>query len=256
MTTFINSLAIEAGKKIILPAFHKIKSNTLKKDGSIVTETDLQCQHYLQKRLQKAYPHIAFLGEEMQQKEQVNIMKNDHYWCVDPLDGTSNFASNIPLFSTSIALISNGQPTHACIYQPYSDEIFTTSISQPKKRSPQDPLNNKNSALQNAIGYIDFKRLNTKARDTLCSHMPYRSQRNLGSCALEWAWLAKGRGDFIIHGNENLWDYAAGILLAERAGCIISDFNGNHPFATLRLNSPIIAANSHALHKDLLALLQ
>lgn len=79
----------------------------------------------------------------------------------------------------------------------------------------------------------------------------YRSQRNLGSCALEWAWLAAGRGHFIIHGGEKLWDFAAGSLLAREAGSIVGDFSGDSLFPCDTLSSPILAACNRSVHASL-----
>jgi len=106
--------------------------------------------------------------------------------------------------------------------------------------------------LANAVGYIDFKRLNAETTMKLATNRLYRSQRNLGSCALEWAWLAAGRGQFIIHGGEKIWDFAAGSLIAAEAGCMAGDFSGKPFFPRAALSSPVLAACNSSIQENLL----
>jgi len=239
-----------AGRDILSPAFEQQskqqQSISIKDDGSIVTKTDLACQIFLQQQLQQLAPNIDFLGEEMSPAAQLTALESEKsFWCVDPLDGTSNFACPMPLFAISIALIEHGQPTLACIHDPIRQETFTaikgqgcklnhTCISPPPARE-----------LKAASGFIDFKRLESKVAIHLATKKVYYSQRNIGSCALEWAWLATARGQFIIHGGEKIWDYAAGILLAEEAGCTVTNFLGEKPFSKVQLSSSIIASIPH-----------
>jgi myo-inositol-1(or 4)-monophosphatase len=72
--------------------------------------------------------------------------------------------------------------------------------------------------LNQSIAFVDFKRLSNPIKLSLVQQAPYKSQRNIGSCALEWAWLAAGRVQLLLHGKEKYWDYAAGVLLNEEAG--------------------------------------
>lgn len=241
-----------AGEHILLPYFHQQNTIQLKHDGSIVTQADLACQAYLQDELQKIAPDIAFLGEEMPEQEQRQCLQSKaSFWCVDPLDGTSNFATPIPLFSISVALIQAGKPILACIYDPIRKEIFTAIRGQGFSCNDQRISSVMDKGLAESVGFLDFKRLPPHLASTFATQKIYRSQRNLGTCALEWAWLAAGRGQFIVHGCEKLWDYAAGILLAEEAGCVVTDFAGMPPFSKQGLSSAIVAAPAR-LHPSLL----
>jgi len=246
-------IAQDAGKNILLPGFKQQTITSIKDDGSVVTETDLKCQYFLQKELSKVAPSIAFLGEEMTQDEQLNCLQsNEKFWCVDPLDGTSNFATPIPLFAISIALIDQGKPMLACIHDPIRQETFTAVRGQGFQLNGQAIQSKPIEQLTQAVGFVDFKRLDAQTATRFATQKLYRSQRNIGSCALEWAWLAAGRGQFIIHGSEKLWDYAAGCLLAEEAGCKVTNFDDKHPFKYAQLSSPIVAAPA-AIHKQLLS---
>jgi len=254
----ITELLREAGNEILLPAFqHQSNAIHTKDDGSIVTETDIKCQQFIREQLLASYPEINFLGEEMPEKEQrVCLQQKSRFWCLDPLDGTGNFVASFPVFGISLALMEDGLPVFACIHDPLRGETFSALRhggawlnNQPLHARPEQPLSE-------AIGFIDLKRLDHKLATRLATEKYCRSQRNIGSCSLEWAWLAAGRSQFIIHGSEKLWDYAAGWLLAKEAGCTVSDFNQQHPFHVNRLSSSIIAATSGTLHRQLSSLLK
>jgi len=241
-----------------MPAFREHASTkTIKKDGSVVTETDLKCQQFLQNELLALYPDIAFLGEEMSQEEQLAALNSGgRFWCVDPLDGTSNFTIPLPHFASSLALIENGSPVFACIHDPLLNETFTASKGAGARLNNTPIHVNVQKVLAHAVGFIDFKRLEPATAVTLVTKKLFRSQRNIGTCALEWAWLAAGRAHFIIHGGEKIWDYSAGLLIAKEAGAIVTDFEGRDPFHASQLSSPILAASHFDIHQQLLAALQ
>jgi len=247
----------QAGHDILLPSFAAISHTRRKADGSIVTTTDLACQSFIADKLRKLAPEIAFLGEEMDEDEQIACLRESdgRYWCLDPLDGTTNFVAGIPAFAASLALIENGEPKLACVHDPIRRETFTAEAGKGTKVNGNAVQANSADRLAEAVGYIDFKRLTTEKTALLAGRNLYRSQRNLGSCALEWAWLAAGRGHFIIHGGEKIWDFAAGSLLASEAGCMVGNFDGEALFPAESLTSPILATAGEALQTELRQLL-
>ncbi|MDX8403020.1 MAG: inositol monophosphatase family protein [Mariprofundaceae bacterium] len=254
----ISSLLEKAGETIIMPAFQKQTSkNKIKEDGSVVTETDLKCQQFLQNELLALYPDIAFLGEEMSSKEQLDCLNSGgQFWCVDPLDGTSNFTIPFPHFASSLALIKDGQPVFACIHDPVLGETFTASKGDGAFLNNRPIKTAIQKELTQAVGFVDFKRLDQSTATLLATKKLFRSQRNIGTCALEWAWLAAGRAQFIIHGREKIWDYSAGSLIAEEAGCIVSDFENRHPFHISQLSSSVVATTHKIMHQQLLTTLR
>jgi len=247
----------QAGRDILLPSFAAISHTSRKADGSVVTATDLTCQDFIAAELRKLSPEIAFLGEEMSEKEQLACLQESggRYWCLDPLDGTTNFVAGIPAFAASLALIENGEPKFACVHDPVRRETFTAEAGKGAKLNGKALQANSGDLLTEAVGYIDFKRLPADKASMFASGNYYRSQRNIGSCALEWAWLATGRGHFIIHGGEKIWDFAAGALLASEAGCIVGNFSGKPLFPAKSLTSPVLATSSASLQADLHQLL-
>ncbi len=251
--TAIAAILEQTGREIILPAFHAAIHTSSKSDGSIVTTTDLDSQRFIQSKLAALDAGIAFLGEEMRETDQLACLADSHgqFWCLDPLDGTSNFAAHFPAFAISLALIEGGMVQLACIHDPVRHESFTAIARQGAWLNGRAISSSAGKPLQESVGFVDFKRLKPTYAAALATKPCYRSQRNIGSCALEWAWLAAGRGQFIIHGGEKLWDFAAGSLIAAEAGCIVGDFNGAPLFPARTLSSPVLAASDSQIQASL-----
>ncbi len=239
---------VAAARAEIMPRFLQVQ-RTHKADGSVLTEADLAMQRALQAALAADWPEFGFLGEEMTPEAQARAFAHPvGIWCLDPLDGTGNFASGMPLFSVSLALLVAGQPALGVVYDPARDELFTAKAGggafcngQPLRLTPSG-LN-----LNQALAVVDFKRLTLPLRIKVCTQSLYRSQRNLGTCALEWCWLAAGRFQVYLHGGQNLWDYAAGCLILAEAGGYAQTLEGT-PFNRLPLTpASVIAAGDAAL---------
>jgi myo-inositol-1(or 4)-monophosphatase len=204
----------------ILPRFRHAASRE-KADGSLVTEADLATQAVIAAELAVATPRIPLLGEEMDAAEQARLLglADTGVWCLDPVDGTSNFAGGFPLFAVSLALIRGGQAALGAIYDPIRDECFCAERAAgaflngvPLRLGPAP------DALGDCLAAVDLKRLTPGELIRLGTAAPYRSQRSLGCVALEWCWLAAGRFQLYLHGGQRLWDYAAGRLIASEAG--------------------------------------
>ncbi|MFQ5519199.1 MAG: inositol monophosphatase family protein, partial [Mariprofundus sp.] len=87
----------QTGREIILPAYKASVQTISKSDGSVVTEIDLACQHFIEQELAGIDASVALLGEEMEESEQLACLnRQGSFWCLDPLDGTTNFATSFP----------------------------------------------------------------------------------------------------------------------------------------------------------------
>jgi len=238
---------IQGSAELSLTAYFKQSTASFKNDGSIVTEADIAMQEAMTSGLRQHYPDVMMLSEESSDQEQLKAMESGQdYWCMDPLDGTNNYHNTLPLFSVSLALISDNQIIMAIVYDPVRQEFFSALkghglwINNSKVKPPEQPQKMKHS-----IAFVDFKRLNMDLKLPLIQQPPYKSQRNIGTCALEWAWLAAGRVQLLLHGGEKFWDYAAGYLLASEAGGISETIGGESIFnGTLSPRSVIAASNA------------
>jgi len=239
----------------LLPRFNtQTVDQQTKRDGSVVTEADGAAQESIAKFLYSRWPEIAFLGEEMSAQEQQGLMQSNAVWCLDPLDGTSNFATGIPFFGVSLALIENQQQRLGLIYDPVRDECFTAVKGEGCWLNgvaiSTSAMHSGLSELKQMIAVVDLKRLRGPVLTSLVTEHPFRSQRNFGSCALEWCWLAAGRFQLYIHGGQKLWDYAAGTLILHEAGGASSSLAGDEVFAASLEPRPVVAGfNSVAYQK-------
>jgi myo-inositol-1(or 4)-monophosphatase len=220
--TMINQV-LEAVKTVardeVMPCYQKV-AHERKSDGSIFTQADIATQAALKISLKKILD-CPVLGEEMTEAEQKQIWQNNHaaLWCVDPIDGTTNFAIGIPYFAISVALMKNHQTVLGVIYDPVADEIFSAEKGKGAFLNGVElPIKEWVPTLSEAVAEIDLKRLDEKLAAALAVHPPYSSARNFGASTLDWCYVAAGRFDLYLHGGQKLWDYAAGALILEEAG--------------------------------------
>jgi myo-inositol-1(or 4)-monophosphatase len=212
----------------IMPRYLKV-AHQHKTDGSLCTEADLAAQSALTKKLQ-AILNVPVLGEEMTAAEQRVLWKDGHdgLWCIDPIDGTSNFVHGLPYFAVSVALVREGKSVLGVVYDPVANEMFAAEHERGAFLNGEKLVGREAAvALAQALASVDLKRLDKKLVTQLASQPPYSSQRNFGASALDWCYTAAGRYDVYLHGGQKLWDYAAGLLVLRESGgfacCIESD---------------------------------
>ena len=214
-------------EKIILPGYQRVASSR-KPDGSIVTSADLDSQNFLQDQLARRYPDIPLLGEEMSAAQQQRVLdSSDLLWCLDPLDGTSNFAAGVPVFGISLALMDAVGTLQAWIHDPMRRDLYTARRGAGAFLNGKPLRAREAPALLATVGVVDYKRLTRELALRLLTQQPFHSQRNFGSCVLEWSWLAAGRYHFYLHGAQQLWDRAAGSLILHEAGGQMSTLDGS-----------------------------
>ena len=228
-----------------MPRFASV-SRSLKDDGSIVTEADLITQERIQSDLAQLHPDYDFLGEEMSAEQQQQMLMSDRpAWCLDPLDGTSNFAAGISYFCVSLSLIENGRVKLGVVYDPMRDELFVADNNGATLNGEPLCLPQNSVPMKQAIALIDLKRLAKPLQYRLIDHAPYASQRSFGSVALDWCWLAAGRVHLYLHGRSNIWDYAAGNYIFSQAGGHSCTLDGEEIFiAKMQARSNVGAATA------------
>ena len=236
-----------------LPARFCCGSGSRKADGSLVTEADLVMQSALAETLQRHWPAIDILGEEMEVSAQQKALQRagTGVWCIDPLDGTSNFSIGVPYYAVSVALLRNNQVELGIVYDPSRKECFAAARGQGAwlngQRLPQQQLS---TVLSQGMALIDLKRLTPGLASRLAANPPYKSQRSFGAVALDWCWLAAGRCHLYLHGRQKLWDYAAGSLILLEAGGSAVTLDGGPVFSATLQPRSAAAALDPALFKQ------
>ncbi len=211
-----------------------------KPHAGLVTSADTITEASIIRQLRALDPDVAFLAEE-----GGKTGKNDWEWVIDPIDGTNNFAYGIPYFCISIALTYQGHPQLGVIHNPLRHELFWAIknggawCGNIRIHTAKRPL--KQSFIALSVPYDDHNvPWEIQARQ-ISDHV--RDLRRMGAAALDLAYVAAGRFDGAFFQNLSWWDIAAGILLIQEAGGIVTDFNLkpiNQKFQSLIAATPII----------------
>jgi myo-inositol-1(or 4)-monophosphatase len=225
--------AVAAGEQL-RRHLHSAKAIQLATHHDIKLELDVRTQEQIQRRLRRAFPEIPVVGEEGSCGDAPAEVR----WVVDPIDGTVNFAHNIPHACVCIALqvrASRVPPEmpRSCgtvawvtmvgvIHDPFVNEVWTAVRGEPARLNGRVIRVSRTARLQEAMIMIGF----SKTRSNLEKSLPYfawlarraRKVRIMGSAGLGLAYVACGRFDAYIERQVRLWDIAAGGLLVECAG--------------------------------------
>lgn len=197
-----------------------------KEDKSIVTHADKESEDVIKKIILGEFPNHSILGEET----GMTANSEEYIWHIDPLDGTRNFANGIPIFAVSIALVYNGEVIVGVVYNPASKSLFYA------EKNKGAYLNNKKIFVSkddrdHAIVTVAVSQrdMDKKLLRELMYFLPknvVRSVRDLGSAALDLAYVARGGLEANIQLGLYTYDFAAGALLVQEAGGKITTLEG------------------------------
>lgn len=222
----IERLARQAGQ-ILRAGYEQEHQVDYKGVIDLVTEIDRQSEDYLLGEIRKSFPDHHILAEE-----SGGSRDGEDQWYIDPLDGTVNYAHNIPFFSVSIAYASNGTMSLGAVYDPMRDEMFSAErgkgahlngrllrVSRAVELQKSllvtgFPYDAWDSEFANFDNFVKFSKLS-------------RGVRRLGSAALDMCYVAAGRFDGFWELALNSWDVAAGGLICEEAGARVTNVYGD-----------------------------
>jgi len=250
---FAIKIAFESGK-VLDKHFGKIdRTDTKSTDIDLVTVADIESEKHLLDSIKNEYPDHEIVSEE----SEPLIKQSKYRWVIDPLDGTTNFVHNLPIFAVSIAFQINHITEIAVIYNPAAKKLF--------------------SSVRGSGSYLNGKKIkcsssNTLSKSLIVTGFPYehdelydcsfeifkkfydksRGVRRLGSAALDLCFVAMGRFDLFYEFRLKEWDVAAGALIAKEAGAIVSDWDGN----SYPKNGDRITAISPGINKEVLKILK
>jgi myo-inositol-1(or 4)-monophosphatase len=248
---FATHTAYDAGE-IILSRFGLVRTwKTKEGKGDIVTEVDTESEDLIVKRIKDAFPSHNIVTEE---SGRIAGVEGDLTWYVDPLDGTLNYAREIPFFATTLAVARGNQLLAAATYDPLRDEMFRASFGQGAYLNDRRLQLEADPELEDAMVSVSWSRRRPGSDkfpgyvQRLAPHTSYL--RRLGSAALAMAYVAAGRMQAYIQGAINPWDIAAGLLFVSEAGGSVTDFEGCPP--DLNMNYLDIVAANDALREQLI----
>ena len=228
------SLAIEVAERagrLIVERAERIERIDAKGARDVVTDVDRRSEALILGELLRRYPADAVLAEE-----SGAAGSGGRTWVVDPLDGTINYANQIPIYCVSIALVADGRPVVGVVHDPVRGETFSASAGGSARLNGHPITCSSKERLEDCVISL------TLDADRLVGHGPalsaaVRVNRRLGSSALALAWVGCGRFDaFVQSFNLSAWDVAAAGLIAERGGAEVRRFDGG-PYLDLALGS-------------------
>jgi myo-inositol-1(or 4)-monophosphatase len=221
-----------------------------KSGNDFVTETDLAAEREILFQLRKAYPDHSFLAEESG-GVALGAQSRGYQWIIDPLDGTTNFSRGIPHFAVSIACLVDGRVEHAVILDPIRREEFTATRGSGAQLNGRRLRVSARASLKEALvgTGIPFREPANARLDAYLQtlrEIATRSAgiRRAGAASLDLAYVAAGRLDGYWEIGLQAWDIAAGALLVQEAGGLISDFEGGNQWLT---RGDVVAANPKCL---------
>lgn len=248
---FALDTARRAGE-ILRQGFGNASEVNLKGAVDLVTEYDLASERLIREAIESAYPDDAILAEE-----EGSLGEGEYRWLIDPLDGTTNFAHRMPIFSVSMAYAHGDQAILGIVYDPMRDEMFHAVKGQGAYLNDNPLAVSQTERLINSLVVTGFpydkhtnpvNNLDHFAELTLKT----RGIRRLGSAALDLCYVAAGRFDAYWELRLWPWDWAAGILITREAGGQVTNIHGGEAIFDERAS--LLATNGR-LHQDMLALL-
>lgn len=221
--------------------------------NDFVSEVDRLAEQEIINTIRKAYPNHGILAEESGEQGA----QDETCWIIDPLDGTTNFLHQFPQFSVSIGVRHKNQVEQAVVYDPMRQEMFSAS------KGSGSQLNGRRIRVSKAISldsgllgtgfpYRDFSLLENYINIFRDLMQNTAGIRRAGSAALDLAYVAAGRLDGFWEFALKPWDMAAGSLLIQEAGGMVSDLQGGNDY----LNSGHIVAGNLKTHRALLEKVQ
>lgn len=218
--------------------------------GNLVTEADLASERAVLAVLAEATPGFAVLAEESGRRNGQGSFE----WCVDPLDGTTNYAHGFPVFCTSVGLLFEGKPLLGALALPALDQLFWAAPGQgswcnDRRLRVSDCTRIADALLATGFAYDRISRLDNNyaefARFTHRSH----GVRRAGAAAVDLAFVASGAVDGYWERGLSPWDLVAGVVLVEQAGGVVSGYGGE----ALDLGTGRVIACAPGLHSAMIA---
>jgi myo-inositol-1(or 4)-monophosphatase len=243
--------AAHAGGRVILDGAGTVDAES-KGVGDYVTEVDRRSEREIAEVLGRTAPEIPVVGEE------AGGEVGRRWWVVDPLDGTTNFLHGFPAVAVSIALVEDGRPLLGVIHAPFLRQTYRAERGRGASATDADGVTRTLSVSRRTVGRavvgtgFPFRRKELLPRYLRTMERAlerFEDLRRPGAAALDLAWVSAGVFDGFFELSLGTWDVAAGGLLVEEAGGMVSDWDGGVDYL-----SGDILAGSPAVHATLLEL--
>lgn len=240
-----------AGARPLKELFGRLERVREKGDaGNLVTEADLAAEAAVLEVLQEATPTFGVLAEESGRRQGDGPLE----WCVDPLDGTTNYAHGFPVFCTSVGLLFQGRPLLGALALPALDQLFWAAPGLGAWCDGNRLHVSRCARLSDALLATGFAYDRVSVRDNNYAEFAWFTHRShgvrrAGAAAVDLAFVASGSIDGYWERGLAPWDLAAGVVLVEEAGGVVSGYRGE----ALELTSGRILACAPGLREPMIA---
>jgi myo-inositol-1(or 4)-monophosphatase len=253
--TFIETTLKETGD-FIAEKFGKDGLLRTKADASdYVTKSDIEAQAFVVNAIQKEFPKHGIIAEEDEDSHKAASEKKEFFWILDPIDGTNNFATGIPLFGIMLALMQNEEIIASGVYLPLLKQYYEAQEDKGSFLNGNKIQATQKEHWSHSFGCTSASLSPTKQVMRKAIYEASTTEKfwltAYGSAAVSGSFVASGKRDWYMTQGSNVWDYASIYLLLKEAGCRVTNFKGEDWKFTDR---EMLAAYP-PLHKSLLELL-
>ncbi|OGR52240.1 MAG: hypothetical protein A2049_04205 [Elusimicrobia bacterium GWA2_62_23] len=244
-----------AGGGVLKAKFGKV-GYRLKGRANLLTEADLASQARVIGLIKAAFPDDGFMAEESAPTES----PNGRLWIIDPLDGTTNYAHGFPAAAVSIGFAEKGVVKAGGVYDPFRDELFLAKKGGGATLNGRRLKVSKVPSVDKALLVTGFPYDRAEKADFYCGFFAEfmrlsHDVRRMGVASLDMCWAAAGRTDGYWEFGLKPWDVAAGKVIVEEAGGLVTDFSGRPWRTDALMGSQTLAANPR-LHARMLAVIR
>lgn len=221
-------------------------------ESNLVTDIDKASEEFIVNSIKSKYPEHGILAEEGGTMDE----NAEYRWVIDPLDGTTNFAHGLPIFSVSIGVQKNGETIAGVVYDVMRDVVYSAEKGKGAFANGRKIRVNKNDNLAHSLLVTGFPyNINENPDNALSKFTAFvtaaRGVRRLGSAAIDFCYVAQGVFDGFWEVHLNPWDVCAGILIVEEAGGKVTDFEGKEAGV---FSKRFLSSNS-LIHKQMIEIL-
>lgn len=251
MEQFLHSIIKQAGD--IAKEKFTTKLDVTLKSGvfDVLTDADTKVNAFLTTAIKAQYPDHNILSEE----EGIVENKSDIEWIIDPIDGTWNYAHQVPIWAVMISIVQGGIPLYSAVYFPLQDTLFSANPEGAYIDGVKTVISSDVSSLsQGSIGKMftrGSKALYEEYRDAyiqVLQHGPVRLRHTGVACEL--VFMLNGYIHFAFGNSGAVWDLVPTLHILQQAGTIVTDSNG----AQLGVDATsYVAAANKELHTELLS---
>ncbi|WP_428910758.1 inositol monophosphatase family protein [Niallia sp. Krafla_26] len=227
--------------------------------SDLVTEVDVKIEEYLCGLIREDYPSHWILSEEDSHKEHINnlIQPPEGYgWIIDPIDGTTNFIHRIPHFAISVGIVKDGFPVCGVVYNPLKKDLYSAQINGGAFLNGERIQVGAEKEISESLLATGFPAYDWKPNSDLMKHIEKivgkaRSIRIIGAASLDLCMVATGALTGFFHDGLHPWDVAAGIIILQEAGGLVTNREGNE----YQLGEHTLVASNKRIHEALVSVL-